>query len=441
MGFKLIKQNKEKKVVPLKKIGTYSLEDLTKSNYLFFEKKFDSNDLNNLIYLRDEHELNLSYDAIFSLYDIVTKLKSLGKNNKIIIGMKFKYYLNEVIFNPAFNDNENIVIEDLFNSYSAKDYIKFESLLYKVVEPAKDLSPFEKYIYAYNIVKNFKEYKESKRKLLSRELYDILENEYIVCVGFCELLSDLLFKLNIPNVNFGIGGKNKKDNSPWNHERLYVNIKDEKYGINGFYVSDPTWDNDLEVDYYNHLALTNKEAKLECEFTYDAYESEFEIFDALSLDEIYAKLNKLLEDGKIGDLCKRIKNLDIDYYDYLIITYDIFNTIKELGLNYYNYLNNKYDINNTDDKMIKDLSMYIYNHINNEVLGDTIMSAVEVVYRHSYGYKEEDLQDKLEEVRKINSKRQNCLFPSKIRVDSDTELDIIVLQNKFENSSKKVSKY
>ena len=85
--------------------------------------------------------------------------------------------------------------------------------------------------------------------------------------------------------------------------------------------------------------------------------------------------------------------------------------------------------------------MYIYNHINNEILGDTIMSAVEVVYRHSYGYKEEDLQDKLEEVRTINSKRQNCLFPSKIGVNSDNELDIIVLQNKFEKASSKVSKY
>ena len=91
--------------------------------------------------------------------------------------------------------------------------------------------------------------------------------------------------------------------------------------------------------------------------------------------------------------------------------------------------------------MIKDLSSYIYNHINNDILGDTIMNAVEVVYRHSYGYKEEDLQEKLEEVRKINSKRQNCLFPSKIRVDSDTELDIIVLQNKFEKSNSKITKY
>ena len=420
MKFKLIKEKKEKKVVPSNKIGIYSLEDLTKNNYLFLEKKLDSNDLNNLIYLRDDHELNLSYDAIFSLNDIVTKLKSLGKNNKIIIGMKFKYYLNEVIFNSSFIDYENIVIENLFNTYSAKDYIKFESLLYKMVEPAKDLSPFEKYIYAYNIVKNFKEYKESKRKLLSRELYDILENEYIVCVGFCELLSDLLFKLNIPNVSFGINGKHKKDNSPWNHERLYININDNKYGINGFYISDPTWDNDLEIDYYNHLALTNKEAKLECEFNYESFSNENEVFDALSLDELYLKINNLINEEKIVDLLNIIKELDLDYY---------------------NYLNKKYDIEKPDEKMINELSMYIFNHINNEILGDTIMNAVEVVYKHSYGYKEEDLQDKLEEVRNINSKRQNCLFPSKIRVDSDTELDIIVLQNKFENSSNKISKY
>ena len=91
--------------------------------------------------------------------------------------------------------------------------------------------------------------------------------------------------------------------------------------------------------------------------------------------------------------------------------------------------------------MVKDLSMYIYNHTNNDILGDTIMAAVEVIYRHSYGYKEEALHDKIEEVRNINSKRQNCLFPSRIGVNNDTELDIIVLQNKFEKSSSKVSKY
>lgn len=421
MGFKLIKHKKEVKIFPPKKIiGYYYLEDLEEYDSLYLHKELNKKELKNLEYLKDNNELVLDNNTWCISNDIIKRLKKLGKNNKIVLEINDKEVFNKFIFNQNIIDYENLIVKNKIFNYSFSDYIYFESLLYKIVEPAKDLSPFEKYIYAYNIVKNFKEYKESKRKLLSRELYDILENEYIVCVGFCELLSDLLFKLNISNVCFGIEGKYKKDNSPWNHERLYINIKDDKYGINGFYVSDPTWDNDLEADYYNHLALTNKEAKLECDFNYDKFENEYEIFDASSLDDLYLKINNLIEEGKMVDLLNIIKSLD---------------------LNYYNYLNNTFGIKKPNQQMVKDLCMYIYNHINNEILGDTIMSAVEVVYRHSYGYKEEDLQDKLEEVRTINSKRQNCLFPSKIGVNSDNELDIIVLQNKFEKASSKVSKY
>ena len=412
MKFKLIKQKKEKKISPYKKIiGYYYLDDLEKYDRLCLHKELNRKELENLKYLNDNNQLKLEENSWGSLNDIIKRLKKLEKNNKIVLEINDKEVFNKFIFNERVIDYENLVVKYKLDRYYLTDYIYFESLLYKIVEPAKDLSPFEKYIYAYNIVKNFKEYKESDRKLLSRELYYILENEYIVCVGFCELLSDLLFKLNIPNIDLGIEGKDKKDNSSWNHQRLYINIKDDKHGINGFYVSDPTWDNDLEVDYYNHLALTNKEAKLECDFHYQKFDSEYGVFDTSSLEDLYLKINNLIEEGKIVDLLKMIQNLDI---------------------NYYNYLKDKFCMKTSNKKMINELAIYIYNHINNEILGDTIMSAVEVVYRHSYGYKEEDLKDKLEEVRNINSKRQNCLFPSKIGVNSDTELDIIVLQNKFE---------
>lgn len=421
MEFKLIKQKKEIRISPSKKIiGYYSLEDLEEYDFLFLRKKLNNKELENLKYINDVNTLKLEENAWSSLNDIIKRLKALGKNNKIALEITNKENFNKFIFNESVIDYENLIVKYKLDSYHLTDYIYFESLLYKIVESAKELSPFERYIYAYNIVKNFKEYKECDRKLLSRELYYILENEYIVCVGFCELLSDLLSKLNISNIGISIVGKDKKDNSSWRHQRLYVNIKDDKYGINGFYVSDPTWDNDLEVDYYNHLVLTNKEAKLECDFYYENYDNEYEVFDVSSLDDLYLKIGHLIKAEKIQDLLNIIENLDLDYY---------------------NYLKKKYNIENPNEKMINDLSMYIYNHINNEILGDTIMKAVEVVYKHSYGYKEEDLQDKLEEVRNINSNRQNCLFPSKIGVNNDTELDIIVLQNKFEKSSNKVSKY
>ena len=51
----------------------------------------------------------------------------------------------------------------------------------------------------------FKEYKEcEKDKSEARNLYKILDNEYMVCVGYAKLLSDLLSKLNINNTTLGI---------------------------------------------------------------------------------------------------------------------------------------------------------------------------------------------------------------------------------------------
>ena len=422
MEFKLIKQKKEAKISQFEKIiGKYYIDEIGRVTYLFLNERLNNKELNNLQFLRDENELELEKDAIFSCIEIINRLKELGKTNKITLKVCDKKAFDEFIFNQIIPDYKNIVVEYKYKDYYLTDYIYFEPLLYKIVEPAKNLSPFEKYIYAYNIVKNFKEYKECGSPLLARKLYHILINEYVVCVGFCEFLKDLLYKLDVQSAEFSITGKDFKDNSTWGHMRLYVNIKDEKYGINGFYVSDPTWDNDLKLDYYNHLALTNKEAKLECDFELANFNKQYEIFDASSLEDLVLKINDIVKENNFDDLLKIIKELDLNYWNNLKKR---LNSLKEPG-----------------EKIINELSLFIYNHLNNEVLGDTIMNAVEVVYRHSYGYREEVLEEKLEEVRNINSKRQNCLFPSKIRVDSDTELDIIVLQNKFENSSNKISKY
>ena len=51
--------------------------------------------------------------------------------------------------------------------------------------------------YHFN-AKKYKEYKENNdKKEQSRNLYDILDGEYMVCVGYATLLGDLLNKLGI----------------------------------------------------------------------------------------------------------------------------------------------------------------------------------------------------------------------------------------------------
>lgn len=120
------------------------------------------------------------------------------------------------------------------------------------------LSPYEKYVAVYNIVKSLKKYNyylanEGFDKLISDQSsnpYLVLINEYIVCAGYALLLQLLLNKLDIPShywiLNISensesvvLGNCTNNDS----HARLYVNIVDDKYGINGYFMCDPTWDN------------------------------------------------------------------------------------------------------------------------------------------------------------------------------------------------------
>ena len=74
----------------------------------------------------------------------------------------------------------------------------------ELIEPIKNsnLSPLEKFIAIYNVVKNFKPYKESPDQLEeSRYLRYILNNEYMVCVGYAKLLKILCEKVGIKVIN------------------------------------------------------------------------------------------------------------------------------------------------------------------------------------------------------------------------------------------------
>ena len=46
------------------------------------------------------------------------------------------------------------------------------------------------------------------------------------------------------------------------HDRVLVYIKDEKYGIDGMYFSDPTWDNELIDNSYAHCLMTEEDVSL-----------------------------------------------------------------------------------------------------------------------------------------------------------------------------------
>lgn len=435
-----------------KLIGKNTYLDLNDQGYFCtLQDALSEEELENFKYIHKDVVIKISGETVFDLEKICNKLKEFNKTNKIKIEVKDKEEFNKFILSRNI-DYKNIDIS--FNSLDSlflDTYIKLEKTLYQFIEPAKYLSPFEKYIYVYNITKKFKEYKESDiEPFAARNLYSVLRSEYIVCVGFSNLFGDLLDKLGIKNMYLSNGVDTSYDDINKledfeesnkvavrsGHARRYIYLVDEKYDIDGFYIADPTWDNDLKEDYYNHLIMTDREASCTKRYSFIDKKERLELFNVNSLEEFYEKINFYIKKDQIKKYCAPF------------LVEDIINNIKPLDPIFINNLYKKYNIvdkySYPDDlsNIIFDLGNYIVSHVNKNVSGDTIMKAVEVIYRHSYGYSEEVLEDKLNEVRQKNKERHDKLFPKRYKMYADGNSEIYDNEtNKFdieENTSNKV---
>lgn len=417
-------------------VGYKRYKDLQSGKSIHINDVLKDDEIYNLKYINSECDLIFNEDSYIDVDNVINRLKKLGLNNRIVIDIKDKNKFNNYLLNNSFGDG-NIYIKNSGMEVSLKDYLRFEKQLYELVEPAKDLSPFEKYIYAYNQTKKFKEYRENEEdKMSARELYQILENKFMVCVGFSEMFGDLLSKLNIDSKDLSISVDTSYDKAFKNeedvegvskgtvkagHARRYVYIKDEKYGIDGFYVADPTWDNDLEKDLYCHLALTDKEASNAKRYLWINKYSSLELFNVTSIEEFYKKINFLLN-----------KNSDktLDYF-----IKDLISDLSLLDKEYVNKLKEKYSFIDeyvwpediTD--MIYDLGDYIVSHANKEISGETIMEAVSNVYKNAYGYSDYQLDETMPKIIEENREMESKYFPIRYMIDSEGNQKVIMNEN------------
>ena len=414
--------------------------------------------LNFLQSIDDKITITLKNNNYQFLENVCNALNKLGKTNKIIIELEeeYKSSFNKFIFSSNIK-YDNIYVLANHTELKLNKYIELEKMLYKMVESAKFLSPFEKYIYAYNICKKFKAYKEDYNDPeASRNIHLILENQYIVCSGFAELLSDLLNKLGIENFSYllevdtsydgeEVLEKTELKDKPTDkigHMRVYTHIVDNKYGIDGFYFGDPTWDNDVESDYYNHLVLTNREITMSNSYNWiNRYKME-ELFDITSMEEFYQKLNFLIKkqgsnretvlEHVIDKLIDIIRKLDKKYYlDFLKPKQDylIFGDVPD-EFNYEKYF----------EQLLNDIAYYILNNVNHEISGETIMSAVENMYRKLNIYDEDTLDSILDDIIDTNIERQNYEFPLRFKTFNNGYSEIYDnTENKFDiNRNRKI---
>ena len=263
------------------KEGNINIKDIDISKIKYKEiidhelQKYESNDSKT-----DSKFDNIDNYLYIPANDIETikKYVELKENNLLNYTIVFKtmyiHYNTSLI-----SDNINYfkTIKDKKNIYFSFDgekllsldqIIKDDEFLDYCVQNIKnsDMSPFEKYLAIYDIVKNFKQYKKSPDDRVlqeSRNLYMILNNNYMVCAGYARLLETLLKRIGI-DATFLISSTNRDDIQ---HAIVALKIKDEKYNLDGVYLSDPTDDNPQitsirEVNHYHGVLFRLKDTPL-----------------------------------------------------------------------------------------------------------------------------------------------------------------------------------
>lgn len=414
-------------------INGYSYNELKKLDDIFLYKSLTNKQITYLNLLKKDAIISFCYNDYDNIFKCI-KFLLYNDYEDINVDITNKEEFNNYIFNNDISECLNDVVT--LNNIKLKKYIEYEETLYNMIKPTINLSNYEKFIYVYNIVKMFKDYKEcDSDRRQSRDLYKILDNEYMVCVGYAELFSDLLNKININNccisLNVDTSYMNEKEDElnfdddkivdKSGHRRVFVYLKDDKYKIDGYYLSDPTWDNKLNKDCYNHMLFTNRKNDYSVDYQWF---DKFMLFNIKSLcefnryfDFIKDRFNKN-SISLLNYIIKIIKKLEPDYFNELENKYNIFDEfydISEAKMNYKKLLELK-----------KEIAKHILNRANNEISELEKWRGIKNIYKRFYGYSgEKTLRRGLKEVKEYNELREHIFFPERYKIDKNNNKTLI----------------
>ena len=200
----------------------------------------------------------LDKDFLFDLQFKIDEVKKLGytnKNIKIAILEKPQVYTEkqwahiEKVNDELLKNNIEFGFYEYRNIYDIKTAKIVIDKLKNFAEYAnsKGLTPFEKIMFAYSVAQNniYKLEGKTEGADKSRSIYSVLTNEEICCVGYSrifECLIDFMKDDNLKVIENTIQTTDILGFGTGNHRNNVAYVKDEKYGINGVYYFDATWD-------------------------------------------------------------------------------------------------------------------------------------------------------------------------------------------------------
>lgn len=361
-----------------------------------------------------------------SLYNIISTLRENNQNNKVIVYIKNR---NAFSKSKLYNSDFDIVIDGIdIEPYKLQELKEEDKLLDLMIKDIKNsnYSMFEKYIAAYNIVKKFKKYLESSNdKDESRYVKKLLNNDYMVCVGYANLLEELLKRLDIKTYHYNVSTDisydegftlEEKEIELAGHARVIVKIDDPKYDINGVYVADPTWDNDLKDDYYNHALMSFDKTGMEKRMF--RLSSEDLIMNVKNMEEFSYKVNFLIEHEKSSVFNKNLdeKSKETNAIRSLVNTINSIlislfpEKYKELKKRYPNILIDITDIKEINEFITNAGEIFISN-LGKDVLVNKIIEAAGVVNKDVFGFSLEQAKIYNEHVLQMNIESDKVQFP------------------------------
>ena len=221
------------------------------------------------IYLEKDGSVNLVIKGnvldVKKFYDYFDRNNMKVNSIKIVLNDE-NIYDKDYSFLEEISDNVSVLIS--YPSAISDATLEEFTLLQESVKWYRslltdDLSPVEKLMYVYDILKTF-QYKNSNFNVNSRDPHRIMLSGSIVCRGYAALFNEIINGIDdgISSIECGVDTYDK-DVFLGGHSRNAVRVDDDKYGIHGLFVLDATWDSvktdkdslDILGENYNALDL------------------------------------------------------------------------------------------------------------------------------------------------------------------------------------------
>lgn len=193
---------------------------------------------------------NYSEDVCERITDIANKVAARGFKPQIrVCGKNLEFSKTEIERLDFFEDEckklgYEFYISDEMGLYSVEEtmmaYAKARIVEHEI--ESYEGSPFEKFIKIYQHVTSHV-YKENKdNKAASRDIISVLNGDDIVCVGYAKLIERLCKVAGIECKMISCDLFDSENGYITSHKCNLIYLKDEKYGIDGWYHVDACWD-------------------------------------------------------------------------------------------------------------------------------------------------------------------------------------------------------